>query len=141
LSIENALVEKIRSYFSGKDEIVAVYLFGSYAEGKVRRSSDVDIGILLKSNDSDVFLKKQTEYLKELGRLLRKDIHPVILNTAGEMLIQQIFTKGKCIVDNDHQRHAQFRMVMFSRIAAFSDYKKQMQTGFIKNIMGGPTVG
>jgi len=140
LNMENVLIEKIRSYFAGKDEVVAVYLFGSHAEGKARRSSDVDIGILLNPNDSDAFLEKQTEYLKELGRLLRKDIHPVILNTAGEMLMQQIFVKGKCILDNEHRKHAEFRMVMFSRIAAFSDYRKQMQAGLIKNIMEGPTI-
>ena len=139
--MENALIEKIQSYFLTENEVVAVYLFGSYALGKARRTSDVDIGILLNSNNSELFKAKQLRYLKELGRLLRKDIHPVILNTAGEMLMQQIFTKGKCIVDNDQQKHAQFRMVMFSRIAAFSDYKKQMQAGLIKNIMGGPTVG
>ncbi|MCF8131443.1 MAG: nucleotidyltransferase domain-containing protein [Deltaproteobacteria bacterium] len=139
--MENALIEKIQSYFSSKNEVVAVYLFGSHAQGKARRTSDVDIGILLNSNDPDLFKEKQIRYLKELGRLLRKDIHPVILNTAGEMLMQQIFTKGKCIVDNEHRKHSEFRMVMFSRIAAFSDYKKQMQAGLIKNIMGGPTVG
>ena len=139
--MENALIEKIQSYFLTENEVVAVYLFGSYALGKARRTSDVDIGILLNSNNSELFKAKQLRYLKELGRLLRKDIHPVILNTAGEMLMQQIFTKGKCIVDNDQQKHAQFRMVMFSRIAAFFDYKKQMQAGLIKNIMGGATVG
>ena len=139
--MENALIEKIQSYFLTENEVVAVYLFGSYALGKARRTSDVDIGILLNSNNSELFKAKQLRYLKELGRLLRKDIHPLILNTAGEMLMQQIFTKGKCIVDNEHRKHAEFRMVMFSRIAAFSDYKKQMQAGFIKNIIEGPTVG
>ena len=139
--MENALIEKIQSYFSAKNEVVAVYLFGSFAQGKARRTSDVDIGILLNSNDPDLFKKNQIRYLKDLGRLLRKDIHPVILNTTGEMLMHQIFAKGKCIVDNEHRKHAEFRMVMFSRIAAFSDYKKQMQTGFIKNIIEGPTVG
>ena len=139
--MENALIEKIRSYFSGKDEVVAVYLFGSYARGKEQRSSDVDIGILLNSNDSDVLKSKQTQYLRELGRLLRKDIHPVILNTVGEVLMQQIFTKGKCILDNEHRKHAEFRMVMFSRIAAFSDYRKQMQAGLIKKIMEDPAFG
>ena len=118
-----------------------MYLFGSFAQGKARRTSDVDIGILLNSNDPDLFKKNQIRYLKDLGRLLRKDIHPVILNTAGEMLMQQIFVKGKCILDNKHKEHSEFRMVMFSRIAAFSDYRKQMQNGLIKNIMEGPTIG
>jgi predicted nucleotidyltransferase len=104
--MENALIEKVKSYFLNENEVVAVYLFGSYARGRAKRTSDVDIGILLNSNNSKVFKAKQLRYLKELGRLLRKDIHPVILNTAGEMLMQQIFTRGKCIVENDRRKHA-----------------------------------
>jgi predicted nucleotidyltransferase len=135
------LIEKIQSYFSEENEAVAVYLFGSYAHGKAQGTSDVDIGILLNSNDKKLFKEKQISYLKELGRLLRKDIHPVILNTAGEMLMHQIFAKGKCIVENNPQQHARFKMVMFSRIAAFSDYKRQMQDGLMRKILGGSTVG
>ena len=85
LEYGNRLIEKIQSYFSDENDVVAVYLFGSYAQGKARRTSDVDIGI---------FEKKQIRYLKELGRLLRKDIHPVILNTAGETLMQTGFIKN-----------------------------------------------
>ena len=71
LEYGNRLIEKIQSYFSDEKDVVAVYLFGSYAQGKARRTSDVDI-------DIGIFEKKQIRYLKELGRLLRKDIHPVI---------------------------------------------------------------
>ena len=55
MNMENPLIEKNRAYFTGKIEVVAVYLFGSYAEGKARESSDADLGILLNSNDSDFF--------------------------------------------------------------------------------------
>jgi len=41
------LEEKIRTYFKNKKEVVAIYLFGSYAAGKEGHLSDIDIGILL----------------------------------------------------------------------------------------------
>jgi len=47
------LEEKIRAYFLNKKEVVAVYLFGSYAEGRECHLSDIDIGILLDRRDQD----------------------------------------------------------------------------------------
>jgi len=36
----------ISDYFKNKDEVIAVYLFGSYACGKNQPFSDIDIGML-----------------------------------------------------------------------------------------------
>ncbi|MGA1823923.1 MAG: nucleotidyltransferase domain-containing protein [bacterium] len=44
------LEEKIKTYFKNKNEVVAIYLFGSYAKGKQLSASDIDIGILLYRN-------------------------------------------------------------------------------------------
>jgi hypothetical protein len=45
----------------------------------------------------------------KLGRILRKDIHPVVMNSAGEVLLKQIFSKGECLVIRDRRRHAESR--------------------------------
>ena len=134
--MRSKLEENIRIYFSDRKEVIAVYLFGSYAKGKERLLSDIDVGILLDKNDQD-FLKEKKDYVVELGRALRKNIHPVILNLAGEELLKQIFSKGKCILINDSRKLALYRMVMFSRIAEFAYYRSQMQSGFIRKVMEG----
>jgi predicted nucleotidyltransferase len=54
----NKLIEKLTAYFKTKSEIIAVYLFGSYANGKEHRSSDIDIGLLLDTRDSALIKKK-----------------------------------------------------------------------------------
>jgi len=41
------LEEKIKNYFKNKKEVIAVYLFGSYAEGREHDLSDIDIGRIL----------------------------------------------------------------------------------------------
>jgi predicted nucleotidyltransferase len=127
----------IKSYFKQKPEIVAVYLFGSYAKGKERRTSDVDLGILLRVADRTSVLDKRIEYMVELSRLLKKDIHPIILNSASEALIRQIFLKGKCILVNDSQKLSKFKMIMIARIADFGHYRNMMQSGFISKVMEG----
>ena len=134
--MKNNLIEKLTAYFNTKSKIIAVYLFGSYAKGKEHHSSDIDIGLLFDSRDP-VLLKKEVDtVMLDLSRILRKDIHPVILNLAGEELLRQVFLKGKCILVSDPKKLAHYKMTAFSRIVDFAYYKNQMQTGLVRNIMG-----
>jgi len=133
--MDNTLLKKIASYFSNNKEIISIYLFGSYAEGKERPSSDIDIGILLDGEYSNIEKKIRNKCILELSRLLRKDIHPVILNSAGEELVRQIFLKGKCILATDTKKLSIYKMIMLSKIVEFSYYRSLMQKGLIKKIM------
>ncbi|MFH1673546.1 MAG: nucleotidyltransferase domain-containing protein [Pseudomonadota bacterium] len=133
----NKLKEKIIAYFKKKEGVIAVYLFGSYAEGKERPLSDIDIGILFDRKDRDSAKEKRNDYMLELARILRKDVHPAILNSASEELLRQIFLKGKCILINDSRKLARYKMVMFTKIAEFAYYRRQMQSGLIRKVREG----
>ena len=130
--IEKMLVE----YFADRAEVIAVYLFGSYAKGKQRDMSDIDIGILLDENDPEMFRRRRMDYVSGLGRLTRKDVDVVILNSAGEELLKQVLLKGKCILVRDVKKLARAKIVMMSRIAEFGYYKSRMHSGLTKRIMG-----
>ena len=129
--------KKIENYFKNKKDIIAVYLFGSYAKGKESHSSDIDIGILLDRNHRECDKTIIDRYIVELGRILKKDIHPVILNSASEELLRQVFSNGECLLINNPEALSLFKMVMYSRIADFSYYRNQMQSGLIKKVMKG----
>jgi uncharacterized protein len=131
------LKTRIKNYFSHRDNIAAVYLFGSHASGKERPGSDVDLAILFQTRDPDVIRESIDACLVDLSRLLKKDIHPVALNSAGEMLLGQIFNKGKCIVVNDRHKLALFKVTAFAKIFDFSYYRRVMQSGLIKSVMQG----
>jgi hypothetical protein len=73
----------------------------------------------------------------DLADILRKEIHPIILNSAGEELMRQIFTKGDCILIKNQKKLSLFKMTMFARIADFGYYRNQMQSGLIRSIMEG----
>jgi len=133
--MKDKLINKLKAYFEDKSEVVAVYLFGSQAMNKTRRSSDVDIGILLDTNDRPTETEKRNQYLVELATILRKEIHPIILNSAGEELMRQIFLKGKCILVRNPEKLSLFKMTMYARIADFGYYRDRMQSGLIRNIM------
>ena len=132
----DVLKQKISSYFSTKHGVVAVYLFGSHAAEKERPFSDVDIGLLFDDADKKSVAEKVDYYLIELSRIIRKDIHPVIMNSAGELLLKQIFLKGDCIVVNDKKKLSRYKMIMFSKIIDFSFYLSQMQSGFVRKMIG-----
>jgi predicted nucleotidyltransferase len=135
--MKNKLKEKLTEYFKTNSEITAVYLFGSYAKGIEHRSSDIDIGILFDTSDPALVKKMVDTVMVDLSRIFRKDIHPVILNLAGEELLRQVFLKGKCILVKNPRKLARYKMTAFSRIADFAYYKNQMQSGLIRNIMEG----
>ena len=133
--MKDKLIYKLKAYFGDRSEVVAVYLFGSQATNKTGPSSDVDIGILLDTYDRAIETEKRNQYLVELANILRKEVHPVILNSAGEELMRQIFLKGKCILVRNPEKLSLFKMTMYARIADFSYYRDQMQSGLIRNIM------
>lgn len=131
------LEEKIKDYFNNKKEVIAVYLFGSYAEGRERDLSDIDIGIVLDGRDPAFFQERRDVYMVELGRIVRKDIDSVILNSASEALLRQVFLKGKSILVRDNRKLALHKTVMFSRVAELGYYRSRMQSGLIKKVMRG----
>jgi len=125
----------ISDYFKNKDEVIAVYLFGSYASEKNQPFSDIDIGILLNRIDQEFARQQKMRYITELSRIIRKDVHPVILNYASEVLMKQIYSKGKCILIKDSKELAKYKMTMYARIADFAYYLNKMQNGFIRRTM------
>jgi uncharacterized protein len=125
----------IKQYFEDRIEIAAVYLFGSYASKKNNFMSDVDIGILLNYQNSKSAKNFKEEYILQLGRLLRKDIHPVIMNTAGEVVLKQIFGKGKPVLVKDLKFYQNFKSVTLLKIIDFSFYLEKIHSNLIKRIL------
>jgi len=81
----------IGDYFKDRKEVVAAYLFGSHAVGKARPFSDVYVGVVLTHPFQAQSFDLQNQYTVAMGRQLRRDIHVVVMNTAGETLLKQIF--------------------------------------------------
>ena len=133
--MNDILINRLKAYFESKSEVIAVYLFGSQVTGEKDLRSDVDLGILIDTHNRMIATAKRTQYMAALANILKKEIHPVILNSAGEELIRQIFLKGKCILVRDPKKLSLFKMTMLARIADFGYYRDQMQAGLIRNIM------
>jgi predicted nucleotidyltransferase len=96
--------------------LVSLYLFGSLAEGRTHRESDVDLAVLL---DWDAFptaahrFEARVRLSGRLGTALaRSDVDLVVLNDAPPLLGRRIVTEGLRLVCTDPEAdHAYVRDV------------------------------
>ena len=130
------VIEKTRDFFKEHSEVIAVYLYGSFARGQEQRDSDMDLAVLI-THDAVVRQNKlKREYGVGLARILRKDLHIVVMNSAGEGLMAQIFKYGQCIFNRKPELLSRFKMVSYAMIAEFGYYRNQMKKGLIHRILG-----
>jgi predicted nucleotidyltransferase len=82
--------------------VAAVYLFGSHAEGRAHRESDVDVGVLLRHADAPTAQARFDARVRLIGWLIgelhQNDVDVVILNDAPPLLGRRIVTSGTRIV-------------------------------------------
>lgn len=126
---------KIAAYFGKRPEVVAVYLFGSYASGHEKKQSDVDLGVVLEQRVVSSKRALEAAYIIGLGKLLRKDFHIVIMNDAGEGILAQIFKRGRCIFLQSPEMLSRFKMVSYSLIADFGFHRSLMERAFISRTL------
>jgi predicted nucleotidyltransferase len=109
--------ERLGAHLAGRSPgIVSAYLFGSVAEGRAHRESDVDVGVLL---DRAVFpsAEERMEVRISLGSELvdvldTNDVDLVILNDAPPELGRAIVTRGRQVYCADAEAdHAYVRDV------------------------------
>ena len=94
------LIENIKVFASAQDSIAAVYLFGSFARGVMKKSSDVDLAIMTFSAIPSM---KRINWETELSNILKKDVDLVIFSQVGCLLQHQILKYGKLIYEKNAQ--------------------------------------
>jgi len=90
---------------------VAAYLFGSHAEGRAHRESDVDVGVLLswaldKASRFEVRVRLAAELPRSLGV---RDVDVVVLNDAPPHLGRRIVFDGLRVFCVDPEADHAFR--------------------------------
>jgi predicted nucleotidyltransferase len=128
---------RIIRFFEAHPEVAAVYLFGSYARGWPREASDVDLAVLVDPHANVDESQLKRDLIIGLSMVLRKEIHLVILNRAGELLSAQVFKYGKCLYNPKPGILSEFRTVQFSKIVDFRYLRNIMEKGFTRRIMEG----
>lgn len=105
LQIKNE-IEELRNYFKSNDNILSVYIFGSYGTDMQTGLSDIDIAILF---NEDISFLKELKYSAEISSIIRRDDIDVInLNNAPIYLQHDILLKGEKIYEKESVKTQDF---------------------------------
>lgn len=95
-----SLAKELEEFFrrSGEPGCVSAYLFGSMADDRAHRESDIDVGVLLSRDRYPTPRKRFDERVRLSARLVQELKHElldvVILNDAPPLLGRRIITDG-----------------------------------------------
>ena len=105
-----------------KYKITLIVLFGSYAEGKVRDDSDIDIGIYLEDK---IGVKEETNLIEDMVHAFKRDnIDLVILNTASPVLRFEVVRNGKLLFERTPGDFLQFKLLSMKRYWEYPRFQK-----------------
>ncbi len=107
-SIADLLKTRLEGDPKIRAEVIAVYLFGSYATGLAQESSDIDLAFLLdeKRYRLDAFESSSGAHLvaAHMALLLDAEIDVTVLNGASMEMAYEVVTTGICLYDADSDR-------------------------------------
>lgn len=130
-----ATTDAIRAVLDGTPGVVSAYLFGSVAEGRTHRQSDIDVAVLL---DRSAYPRTRDRFdarLRLIGRLqaeLRREVDLVILNDAPPQLGRHIISAGRPLFVSDREADHAYTRVTLSRAADLEPFLRRMRTIALK---------
>ena len=102
-----AVDDALATYFerSGAATVISAYLFGSHAEGRSHRESDIDVAVLLdraRHRDERERFAARVRLTGEVGTALKSNaVDLIVLNDAPPGLARAIVTRGRRVFCRD----------------------------------------
>jgi len=122
-SEKEKIIKEISSYFFQRhDDILTVYIFGSFI---LRRSfSDIDIGIITVIDLSHP-LEFELELESQLEKIIKYPVDIRILNQAPISFSQNVFRTGRVILDSNPNMRADFEGRILKQYFDFAPFRQQ----------------
>ena len=96
---------RLKDFFKNEGRILLVFVFGSFAVGRITSHSDIDLALLFE-RPPDV---DETNRLRdELTGLLHREADVVVLNSASPILRMQVLKTGVLVFSKARQHFHQF---------------------------------
>ena len=92
---DSDLRKSIHDFFSRETKAEIVLLHGSFASGRQREESDVDLAVLY---DKPLTTDQLIQLSQDLGSLLRREVDLVDLATCHGAILQESLVRGKQIL-------------------------------------------
>jgi len=121
-SQNSQLKQTILTALISQPEVVLAILFGSVADGKEQRESDIDIAI---DGGRVLAAHEKMALISILAEATGRSIDLVDLRTVGEPLLGQILSHGKRILGSDLRYASLVRKHLFDK-ADFLPYRERI---------------
>ena len=129
-------VSRIISVVSGNQDVLALYLFGSGVQNRLKPLSDLDFGILLSRRfDKKQRFEKQIELIGKFNDFFGTDeIDLVVLNDAPPRASYNIIRDGKLLFLRDKKAVIDFREQVSKYYLDFRYFREAFDRTFIEGI-------
>ena len=115
--------------------IVSAYLFGSEAEGRAHRESDVDIGVVLRHDEHPTARDRFEARLRlhaDLGAALGREVDVIVLNDAPPLLARRVVLSGRRVFCGDADRDHSFVRDVQLRAADIEPFLRRARRAKLK---------
>ena len=112
----------IKSFLIEELEAELIYLFGSYAAGKARDDSDLDLAFL-SSEEIDDYQRFLTA--QKLASKLNIDVDLIDLSQASTVFRAQII-QGELLYAENKQQKQEFEMLTLKKYARLNEERKEI---------------
>lgn len=120
-----SLVEKqvIVDFLVQELDPLLIYLYGSYAKGKARPNSDVDLAFYAnqQSDPYEIFL-----LANQLAMQLRKDVDLVDLRTASTVFRAQVISTGELLLCSDRFFKENYEIRVLKEYTKLNEERKEI---------------
>lgn len=119
MKLDTNSLRKIKKYFAEKPEIVAVYLYGSFARRTENKLSDLDLGVVSKNLKDPVGFRLKC--ISDLTSLLNfEDIDVQNLKLDGSLLLNfRALKEGKLVYEKNKRKRVAFETQALSLFLDF----------------------
>ena len=135
LNKNNIIAKKIASICKGEPAIAAAYVFGSHAKGIQKKSSDLDVALLLDETKTTYFFT--LDFITALEKKMTCTVDVVILNKAGELLKFEVRRQGILVFERSKKDRKKFEI----KGRKFYEDFIYLHKKYVKSVLYGNTDG
>ncbi len=103
-----------------KYQLKLIVLFGSFASGKNRKDSDVDLAVL---GSEKISFEKQLKLINEFSQIFEQEVDLTIINNVNPLLGFQI-SKNSLLLVGSNQDFVKFKLQAFHAFIDYAPYFK-----------------
>lgn len=104
-------------------DIIALYRFGSQANGTACPESDVDLAVLARAPIPNL---RRFELAQELAIQLHRDVDLVDLRSASTVMRMQVISTGECLFKTSGQLQGEFEDLVYSTYARLNEERREI---------------